>query len=152
MTNALRSALEQHGMRELLRQAERRQGVLVQDLWPSYVSVIHFLRSANCLAVYTDSGGLQEEAHVLGVPCITCRYSTDRPETVLDGESNIMLPPASPQLVARGLSEILSSPPERIWPRLQSRDLYGERVGERIAGLLSEYAPPPPAVGAEFGF
>jgi UDP-N-acetylglucosamine 2-epimerase (non-hydrolysing) len=152
MTNALRAALEEYEMRPLLEDAERRHGLLVQNLWPSYLSVVHFLRSPNCLAVYTDSGGLQEEANVLGVPCITCRFSTDRPETVLDGESNILLPPASSDLVARGLGEILSSPPGRVWPGLQDRKLYGERVGERIAELLGEYMPRPPAKGAELVF
>ncbi|MCA1612634.1 MAG: UDP-N-acetylglucosamine 2-epimerase [Acidobacteria bacterium] len=152
LTNALRSALEQHGMWGLLRDAERQHGVLVQELWPSYLSVVHFLRSPNCLAVYTDSGGLQEEANVLGVPCITCRFSTDRPETVLDGESNILLPPASVELVARGLGEILSSPPARVWPGLAGRGLYGERAGERIAELLGTYTPAAPARGAEFIF
>jgi UDP-N-acetylglucosamine 2-epimerase (non-hydrolysing) len=152
MTNALRAALEEYGMRPLLKDVERWHGLLVQNLWPSYLSVVHFLRSPNCLAVYTDSGGLQEEANVLGVPCITCRFSTDRPETVLDGESNILLPPASPNLVARGLGEILSSTPGRVWPGLQDRKLYGERVGERIAELLGEYTPPQPAKGAGLVF
>jgi UDP-N-acetylglucosamine 2-epimerase (non-hydrolysing) len=152
MTNALRAALEEYGMRPLLEDAERRHGLLVQNLWPSYLSVVHFLRSPNCLAVYTDSGGLQEEANVLGVPCITCRFSTDRPETVLDGESNLLLPPATSELVARGLGEILSSPPGRVWPGLPERKLYGERVGEHIAELLGEYTPAPPAKGAELVF
>jgi len=152
MTNALRAALEEYEMRPLLEDAERRHGLLVQNLWPSYLSVVHFLRSPNCLAVYTDSGGLQEEANVLGVPCITCRFSTDRPETVLDAESNILLPPANSDLVARGLGEILSSPPGRVWPGLQERKLYGERVGERIAELLDEYTPQPAAKGAELVF
>lgn len=152
MTNALRAALEEYGMRPLLEDAERRHGLLVQDLWPSYLSVVHFLRSPNCLAVYTDSGGLQEEANVLGVPCITCRFSTDRPETVLDGESNLLLPPATSELVARGLGEILSAPPGRVWPGLPGRKLYGERVGEQIAELLGEYTPSPPAKGAELVF
>ncbi len=43
----------------------------------------------NALGVITDSGGVTEEATVLGVPCITLRDSTERPETVSIG-TNIL--------------------------------------------------------------
>lgn len=39
----------------------------------------------NATAVLTDSGGIQEETTVLGVPCITLRESTERPITVTEG-------------------------------------------------------------------
>ena len=42
---------------------------------------------ANARAVITDSGGVTEEATVLGVPCLTVRDSTERPETVTTGTS-----------------------------------------------------------------
>jgi len=40
---------------------------------------------SNSLTVLTDSGGVQEEALTLGVPTVTLRYNTERPETVLYG-------------------------------------------------------------------
>jgi len=40
--------------------------------------------------VLTDSGGLQEETTVLGVPCITIRENTERPVTVDTGVNNMV--------------------------------------------------------------
>lgn len=45
---------------------------------------------ANALAVITDSGGITEESTVLGVPCLTLRDSTERPETVTTGTNELI--------------------------------------------------------------
>ena len=44
---------------------------------------------SNSKLVFTDSGGIQEETCILGVPCITLRDNTERPETIAVG-SNIL--------------------------------------------------------------
>ena len=40
--------------------------------------------------VITDSGGVQEETTVLGIPCITLRNNTERPETVTVGTNKLI--------------------------------------------------------------
>jgi len=45
---------------------------------------------SNSKLVMTDSGGLQEESCILGVPCITLRDSTERPETVSIGANKVV--------------------------------------------------------------
>ena len=54
------------------------------------VGFLEFLQlEANAKLVLTDSGGVQEEACILGVPCVTLRNNTERPETLEVG-SNIL--------------------------------------------------------------
>ncbi len=152
LTNALLAALRQHALEGRLEEA-RSQGLVVHELWPHYTDVIHFMQSPHCLGLYTDSGGLQEEATVLGVPCLTCRYSTDRPETVLDSHSNLLLPPVSENFVFRHVRRIFDRPLEQSWPALAAAsELYGHDVGLRIARLLGEQPAPTPLAGAQLQF
>jgi len=47
------------------------------------VGFLEFLQlEAGARLALTDSGGVQEEACILKIPCITLRYSTERPETI----------------------------------------------------------------------
>jgi len=69
-----------------------------------YLEFNYLVRHAK--GVITDSGGITEEATVLGVPCITLRDNTERPETVsigtneLIGTNPINIPPALARLMA----------------------------------------------------
>jgi UDP-N-acetylglucosamine 2-epimerase (non-hydrolysing) len=53
-----------------------------------------YLDSLNLLAgatlVLTDSGGVQEETTVLGVPCLTIRHNTERPVTITEGTNTLV--------------------------------------------------------------
>jgi UDP-N-acetylglucosamine 2-epimerase (non-hydrolysing) len=50
-------------------------------------------------AVMTDSGSMQEEANIVGVPCVTVRFGSDRSETILAG-ANVFAPPVNASLIA----------------------------------------------------
>jgi UDP-N-acetylglucosamine 2-epimerase (non-hydrolysing) len=72
-------------------------GVQLIDSLP-YFDMLDIMRTAH--AVITDSGGLQEETTVLGVPCFTVRDNTERPITITEGTNQLVLDPTTlPSLV-----------------------------------------------------
>ena len=61
---------------------------------------------ANSKAVITDSGGITEETTVLGIPCITLRDNTERPETVTMGTNELI--GTNPINIAPALNKLFS--------------------------------------------
>jgi len=59
--------------------------------------------------VMTDSGGVQEETTVLGIPCLTLRENTERPVTISEG-TNQLVKPARDAIIDKAL-EVLHEPP-----------------------------------------
>jgi len=68
-----------------------------------YLDFLRLMRDAKM--VLTDSGGIQEETTVLGVPCLTLRENTERPVTVTEG-SNLLIG-TDPQRVIEAVTDIL---------------------------------------------
>ncbi|MBL7156534.1 MAG: UDP-N-acetylglucosamine 2-epimerase (non-hydrolyzing) [Candidatus Omnitrophica bacterium] len=55
------------------------------------LNYIDFLRlTSKAKLVFTDSGGIQEETTILGIPCLTIRENTERPVTITEGTNELI--------------------------------------------------------------
>jgi UDP-N-acetylglucosamine 2-epimerase (non-hydrolysing) len=84
---------------------------------------------AGARLVLTDSGGVQEETTVLGVPCLTLRENTERPITVTEGTNRVV--GRDPQAILAAARQVLDHGVERRRPAL-----WDGKAGERIADVL----------------
>jgi len=109
---------------------------------------------ASASAVVTDSGGVQEETTVLGVPCFTLRTTTERPITVTEGTNRILgTGAAALEALRRALDDLPSvrpSEPEGWDGRAASRVAQAlvERYGRRDA-VAQQAATPRPRPATE---
>jgi UDP-N-acetylglucosamine 2-epimerase (non-hydrolysing) len=70
---------------------------------------LDFLKlESNAKLVLTDSGGVQEETCILGVPCITMRENTERPETVEVGSN--LIAGTDPERILAGAELMVNRP------------------------------------------
>ena len=83
--------------------------------------------------VLTDSGGIQEETTVLGVPCLTIRQNTERPITIEIGTNRLV--GVTPERIIEEGRKVLEEPqrPGRV------PELWDGKASERIVSVIDEY-------------
>jgi UDP-N-acetylglucosamine 2-epimerase (non-hydrolysing) len=86
----------------------------------------------HALAVMTDSGCIQEEAYLLGVPCLTLRENTERHLTVAHGANIVTGFSAKAILAALGRACETRS---RDWPEIYGAPGVGARIVRRLTGV-----------------
>jgi UDP-N-acetylglucosamine 2-epimerase (non-hydrolysing) len=89
--------------------------------------------TAQARLVFTDSGGLQEETTVLGIPCLTVRENTERPITVELGTNLVV--GTDPVRIQQAADYILDGHEKKG----RVPDLWDGRTGERIAHVYEEF-------------
>ena len=135
--SATRNALDYYGMRPRLEKLKKSHNFLHTNVWPEYAHVIEFFESKKCLAAFTDSGGVQEELNLMGKACLTCRLSTDRPETVKDAKCNILVPPVDSKFMVKMIDHITSN--NSLMKKMEkSKKLYGNDVGHKVISTVSK--------------
>ena len=93
-----------------------------------YLEFNYLVRHAK--AVITDSGGVTEETTVLGVPCLTLRNSTERPETVSQGTNELI--GTNPNAIQPALDRLFAGQ----WKTGSIPDKWDGQTGKRIVKAL----------------
>lgn len=84
-----------------------------------------------CKAVITDSGGITEETTVMGVPCMTLRDNTERPETCELGTNELI--GTNPEKLRPAMERLMSGS----WKKGEIPPLWDGQTAERIVEILN---------------
>jgi len=94
---------------------------------------LDFLRlTSSARVVLTDSGGIQEESTIVGVPCLTLRDNTERPVTCELGTNQLV--GSDPHRILGAFERVMQDPPGSA----QIPPLWDGRAAERIVAVLRE--------------
>jgi UDP-N-acetylglucosamine 2-epimerase (non-hydrolysing) len=97
----------------------------------SYLEFNYLVEHAK--AVITDSGGITEETTVMGVPCMTLRNSTERPETVSMGTNELL--GTNPSAIAPAMRKLFAGK----WKTGSVPDKWDGNAASRIVDILLSF-------------
>ena len=94
-----------------------------------YLEFLNLMAGARL--VLTDSGGLQEETTILGIPCLTIRENTERPVTISEGSNELV--GTDPDRIRAAANQILSGN----WKTPRVPEYWDGKAAERIVAILT---------------
>lgn len=117
----------------LWKELEKSENVILSKPL-GYLDFLKLLK--NSKLVLTDSGGIQEESIILGIPCLTLRYNTERPETVKAG-GNVLVG-LEKERVLYYVNKLLND--DKFYQKMaNAENPFGDgKSGERIVNILIE--------------
>ncbi len=125
------AAFDRFGLRDEVEKLKADYpNFIYSPVWPLYTDVMTAMSKAAVCA--TDSGSMQEEMNVLGVPCVTLRFGSDRSESIIAG-GNLIAPPVDGTLIRRIIDFAWNNADMRKTPKL-----YGENVSSRCIDAVEE--------------
>ena len=125
------SALENFGLKEEVeKMAKEHDNFVYSPVWAEYVDVIAAMSKAAVCA--TDSGSMQEEMNVMGVPCVTLRFGSDRSEAAING-GNLIAPPIDAGLIKQIIEYAWDNSDMRNVPKI-----YGENVSSKCIDAVEK--------------
>lgn len=95
-----------------------------------YLEFNYLVERAKC--VITDSGGITEETTVMGVPCMTLRDNTERPETITEGTNELI--GTNPKAIKPAMEKLFSGN----WKKGKIPSLWDGKTAQRIVSKLLE--------------
>ena len=124
-----RKMLTEHGLMEVV--GRMRNLIITGPL--SYIESMSIM--ARATMVLTDSGGVQEETSVLGIPCLTLRNNTERPVTVTEGTNELV--GIDPELIVTSAIRVL----RRGGKKGRVPNLWDGKAAGRIVDVIIERTP-----------
>ena len=123
-------------LKELM--SEGMNELTIEEKWPNlhivepmgYLEFNYLVERAK--AVVTDSGGITEETTVMGVPCITLRDNTERPETCTVGTNELI--GTNPAAIKPALDKLFAGE----WKKGAIPELWDGHAAERIISVLAD--------------
>lgn len=83
-------------------------------------------------AVVTDSGGITEETTVMGIPCMTLRDNTERPETITEGTNELI--GTDPKAIKPAMEKLFAGK----WKTGKIPHLWDGKTAERIVDIIRD--------------
>ncbi len=132
---ATEKAFQEYGLKSHVNElAKKYPHFIYTPVLPYYSDTIAIMQKSALVA--TDSGSIQEETNMLGIPGVVLRFNTDRPEAIYSG-GNVLAAPMTKESILKVIHAVLENT-EQIKSMRESPKLYGKSVGEAMVNIIEK--------------